>query len=269
MSEEKKLSLLDVLKRGEEQYAGALPAFMSGQIERVLTVLASTVRNSPALSKCSLGSLQQCAMMSAQTGLLVDGVLGQAYLVPFGGDAVFMPGYKGLLKLARNSGVVQRVEAHIVYHGDEFSLAYGDKPHLDHIPCSVAARGDVYGAYAVAFFQGSGSQFHWMEEAELVEARDRFSSGHRRARQKGKKSTWDEHPVAMRLKTVARGLCKWLPTDYEPLQRAVGLDEQHEADVRVPDYEVDGEPGEDFTWDDLETEDQGEVIDVPEEDTPF
>ena len=75
-------------------------------------------------------------IQSSQLGLYVDGVLGHAYLVPYWNgkekrrEVQLIPGYKGLIDLARRSGSVESISARVVYKNDDFDFEYGldDRP---------------------------------------------------------------------------------------------------------------------------------------------
>jgi phage RecT family recombinase len=63
------------------------------------------------------------AMSAAVLGLEVDGVTGQAYLIPFAGKAQLVIGYKGFNTLAARSGIT--ITGAVVREGDEFDFELG------------------------------------------------------------------------------------------------------------------------------------------------
>ena len=62
-------------------------------------------------------------------------------------------GYKGLIRLARNSGEVSSLVAHEVCENDEFDFEWGLNEKLVHKP-AAGERGEITHFYAVAKFQG-------------------------------------------------------------------------------------------------------------------
>src|SRR5215469_13248226 len=116
------------LERMKPQMELALPKHLTA--DRLLRVVMSAVQNTPKLLECDRTSFFSAVMTCAQLGLEPDGVLGQAYLVPFAGKVSFIPGYKGLISLARNSGDVTSIAAHEVRDNDtfKFDFASGDPP---------------------------------------------------------------------------------------------------------------------------------------------
>ena len=202
-------------------------------------------------------------MTCAQLGL-EPGPLGHAYLVPFKDhvreckdrrncscrtEVQFIPGYRGLVELARRSGQVQSVQARVVYHGDEFVYAYGLNPRLDHTPSGKLDG--VTHVYAVIRYKDGGVDFDVMTKAE-VDA----------VRQRSKASTsgpWVTDYPEMAKKTVLKRLLKTAPMSVE-YQQAVAQDEQTRAridldalDIAPPEPEptVDGEVVGEQAWPDV------------------
>jgi hypothetical protein len=62
------------------------------------------------------------------------GLMGEAHLVPFGSQCQLIPGYQGLMKLARNSGIVQDIYGHEVRINDKFDIVLGLNRSLVHEP---------------------------------------------------------------------------------------------------------------------------------------
>ena len=114
-------TIFDLIKASEKQFAVALGRTIDP--ERFVRVALTTVRTNPSLAGCNPQSLLAALMLSAQLGLEPGGPLGHAYLVPFKNEVTFIPGYRGLITLARRSGEVASIRAHAVFDGDEFSSA--------------------------------------------------------------------------------------------------------------------------------------------------
>lgn len=105
------------------------------------------------LRDCSPDSIYTSLILSAQIGLEPSGIRGDAYLVPFKGVCTLIPGWRGLIKLARRSGAVKSFYSHLVYEGDEFDVTLGTDVKVHHKPIlrqSQGVRGDIIAAYAVA-----------------------------------------------------------------------------------------------------------------------
>jgi recombination protein RecT len=166
-----------------------------------------------------------------------DGVLGHGYILPYKKTAVFIPGYKGLLDLARRSGEISWVQAHVVYENDEFHYTYGADPTITHVPARIKGEepGPMTAAYGIAKFKSGEVQFEVMHKDEIEAIRKRS-----RAANDG---PWVTDYDEMARKTVIRRLCKFLPMNPE-YQLMVARDEYAEAGVLGKYIDVDPETGE-------------------------
>lgn len=227
-------TLESMLHQFQGQIAAALPKHMTP--ERMIRVALSATSRNPKLLECTAASLIGAIVQSSQLGLECDGLLGQAYLVPFNNkikgrngqddywrmECQLIPGYKGLLKLARNTGEISTVQAFAVYKGDHFKFMRGLNPVLEYTPGEGTdhAPGNLTHAVFIVNLKDGGVQFEVMDR----EAIERVRKGSKN----GKFGPWADHYEAMAIKTVIRRCCKLLPASAE-LERAVALDERGES----------------------------------------
>jgi len=194
--------------------------------DRLIRVALTQIRKNPSLLSCTQESLLGAIVQSAQLGLEPDGVTGFAYLVPYGRECTLIPGYKGLMNLARRSGEIGAIEARAVFQKDLFEFEFGLKPRLYHKPNMSGDSGDAIYYYAIAHFKdGSMPQFEVMTVEQINKIRDRSRSA------KAGFSPWKSDYDAMAKKTVIRRLLKYAPTSVQ-VQRAIALDER--ADNNLP-----------------------------------
>ncbi len=221
----------DLLEKSRTQIQMALPKHMTA--ERMMRIAMTSIQRTPKLLECHPVTLIGAIIQSAQLGLEPDGITGMAYLVPYYNskksrlEVQLIPGYKGLVSLARRSGEIGPVEARIVRARDDFDYAFGLTPLLKHSPSTHPEPGVPVYAYAIARLKDEAfkdsPQFDVMSVQEINKIRDRS-----KAKDSGPWVTdWDE----MAKKTVLRRLCKLLPLSVE-LQSAVALDER--ASVNLP-----------------------------------
>jgi recombination protein RecT len=247
-----KKSNLDTLRKMfaqmEAQLRSALPSFLTA--ERMIRVATTTVQRVPLLLECHPVTVIGAVMQSAQLGLEPDNITGQAYLVPFWNsknnrrECNLIPGYRGLMSLARRSKQIAAFDARVVKQGDIFEFEYGSNQFLRHKPAlAMAAKDGKYvleqkeepptvGAYMIAFYAGARSsdgrtpcQFHVMMRPDLEKAKQTTKS---RDRNENIVGPWIEHPDAMFTKTVIRRGAKLLPFSVE-LDTAVALEDRHLA----------------------------------------
>ena len=181
----------------------------------IKSAMLAATRNQDLL-KCTKQSIVDTIINAAELGLDFTPAKGHAYIVPFGNIATFMPGYRGLIELARRSGVVKKIESHVVYANDEFEIEHGLNPKLYHKPIITGARGEIIGAYAIAWMTDTDPQYEWMTKEEL--------DGIRKLAKYDK--IWKEHYIEMCRKTPVRRLFKYLPCspDDNRLERAMEYD---------------------------------------------
>src|SRR6185369_3570445 len=134
----------------------------------------TSIQRTPKLLDCTQASLLAAVIQSAQLGLEPDGVIGHAYLVPYGKVAQLIIGYKGLIDLARRRGHISTIYAQPVYEKDRYRMIrhiYRDD--LEYEPADVDDPGPLARVYAVARLRGGGEQFECMRKREIDAIRRR------------------------------------------------------------------------------------------------
>lgn len=213
-------------KKIEGQIAEALPKHMN--IERMTRIALTTIRTNPKLLECNLPSLAASVMQAAQLGL-EPGLIGHCYIIPYGKEATFIIGYKGMIDLARRSGNIQSIAAHEVYENDFIELTYGLEENLKHVPWFLrkdekpAESGKVVGAYMVAKFNDGGHFIHYMPISEI--------ESHRKRSKAANNGPWVTDYTEMCKKTVVRSGWKWLPISVE-LASVANKDESSYKDFK-------------------------------------
>lgn len=215
------------------EIAKALPSDTMKPEHFARTVLTLCGKN-PKLLDCvtthaGLASLLGSVMQAAQLGLAPDPVLGEAWFVPFKGVVQFIPGYKGLTKLAWQSGQVAKISARIVRDGDKFELEYGLREKLKHVPAGDASKPMTH-VYATLLTHGSRDPlFVCLTRAEVDAIKARSPAVRARV-----STPWDSDYEAMALKSAIRRVCKLAPmsTVNQNLQHALALDEQAEHGLK-------------------------------------
>ena len=141
-----------LLKSMEGEIKNALPAYLP--VEKFIRTALTAINSNPKLANCTQESLLAAIMNSAQLGLEFNTPLGEAYLIPYenkkkGITTVnFQIGYRGLLKLAYNTGQFKRITAREVRANEAFDFDYGTG-EITHKPCLTGDSGDVIGYYAI------------------------------------------------------------------------------------------------------------------------
>ena len=207
-------------------------------VERLIRTVVLSVERLPRLLECDRQSLFNAAMSAAVLGLEVDGVTGQAFLIPFKNRAQLVIGYKGYNTMAARSGIT--ITGKVVREGDKFDydLAEGwvmHKPELGN-------KGRIIAAWAKAAASGRPAIVEVLSIDELMAVKAK-SPGAARS-----DSPWNDPTIgfpAMCEKTVKRRLARSLPLNIMHLAARMdeAVDEQgHPAHIS-PDKSVviDGE----------------------------
>lgn len=232
-------TLRTLLQTNAEQIQSTLP--MRLKIDDIVTMAITAARSDPKIYRCTQLSTIQSVLTACSLGLDFSGKLGEGWLIPFKDTLTFIAGYRGYIKLVRNTGQISVIDAQVVYEDDEFEYELGLSPTLRHKPNLTPPplkKRIVQGAYATARFIQDGSvQFTYMPLSELEGIR-----GRSKAKDKG---PWVTDTIEMYRKTAIRRLVKYLPMDAT-LQRLVmhdnatdGLDPAMQvnvnADITTPD----------------------------------
>jgi recombination protein RecT len=184
----------------QAQLKSALPPHVT--VDKFLRVAMTALQQNPDLLKYDRNSLFAAVVSAAQLGLLPDPQLGEAYFVPRKGKVCLDPGYRGLIKLARQ-GDIGFVEAETICANDKTLYVLGDESRFESI-VNWQDRGPVVAFYALAKYRdGSIAARVVMTRAQV----DAIRAGSQNANG----PAWSNHYDEMGKKTALRRLAKLLP----------------------------------------------------------
>jgi len=198
--------------------------------KRLLRSVLMAMQQNPDLVECTPDSIFASVMRAAMLGLEVGGTYGGAWLVPFRNksnkkEAQLIPDYRGLEKLARQSGEVASIRAVCVYNGEAFAVVGGTNPSIEHTIDPTVSRtdDDIVAVYAVAHFTAVGAppQFEVLSREQIAKVRN--SS-------RGKNALmWTQWWGEGAKKTAVRRLCKHLPQSPQ-MMAAMAIEDAAESD---------------------------------------
>lgn len=134
-------NLKPLLPKLQQVLAGRMP------VERLARTVLVSCEKTPKLLDCTQQSIFNAAMSAAVLALEVDGVTGQAFLIPYGGVAQLVIGYKGFNTLGARSGY--SITAAVVREGDHFEYELGSAAFVRHKPLLPNA-GRIVAAWSCA-----------------------------------------------------------------------------------------------------------------------
>lgn len=246
--------------------------------DRVMAALWTAAEKTPQLYRCEVRSVYKAMLLSAQSGLIPDGVTQHAHLIPRMNrqrkdengrklpDALecsLQIGYRGLLVLVRRSGQVTVVKATLVRKGDKFKEYRGTDDRIEHEPLSKTLGDDgkpreITHAYAIAKFTNGATDFEVMpiEDVEALRVRSRAEG-----------PAWESDYGEMVKKTVLRRLCKRLPQS-EDMAKLLEIDAAAEIGADQ-DLGVNVPPPDDTKQADVESvTDSKPTNDLPDPNSP-
>lgn len=207
---------------------GATPDERQQRAERFTRVALTTIRNNDGLMKCNQASLMGALMHCASFDMEPD-ARGLVWLVPYGKEAQFQLGYKGMIELAIRSGAVKSIYAEIVYKAEieagMFDYKGGTEREIIHrrdLLRPELRKGDVAAAYAVAVMKDGSKEMAVVDHAHIEKRRNSSAC---------KSGPWGKWYDEMAKKTAIKELCRTLPQSIEKLHKAIAVDNEYEARV--------------------------------------
>lgn len=198
--------------------------------ERLVKVVLGAASRNPTILECTPLSVVKSVLQAAELGLEPGSSLGEFWLVPYKNtktgqrEAQGIPGYRGLISLARRTGEISNLYAEAVYEADSFDCELGLEPKLVHRPAwDAEGREDakkVRFVYAVARFKDGSFQFVVLSRKEIEALRRRSKASD--------SGPWVTDWVEMAKKTAIRRLSKYLPMSVE-MAKALDLQAAAEA----------------------------------------
>jgi recombination protein RecT len=199
--------------------------------DRMLKIYLRSIGRSQKLRECTVASLAQSMIASAELGLELGGPSGHAYPVPYWNKHIsrlecqMIIGYKGMIYLAKNDAGerVKGIESHLVYEKDQFDETLGHPKSLIHVPAR-SDRGRVVGAYAICYFRDAEPIWEFMDIEQLEKIHLRSP-----AKDDG---PWKTDTEEMWRKCPVRRLWKYLQEGTGPgsrLSKAIAIEDRAES----------------------------------------
>lgn len=220
------------------QFGVALPSHIKP--EKFQRVVLTVVQSTPDLLEADRQSLFDSCIKCASDGLIPDG--REAALTVFntkvkrGGrdewikKVQYIPMMAGIQKRVRNSGLIDSIQAHVIYEKDTFEWEQGFDERIIHKPFFPGDRGKAVGAYAIAKFKDGTYQFEVMDVAEIERIRA--------ASKTGQFGPWKDWWAEMARKSVFKRLAKWLPLDAD-VDDLIEYDNRAEAIEPEPTVQIE------------------------------
>lgn len=283
--EKPKKSTMEMLKEGFQAWRPTLQAILPKHIDpdRVIKISINLYLQKPDLQRCTWRSMIRATMQCAELGLDPSPLLGEAHFIPYENtirvkdgnqwvdrkalEVTLQPGYAGLTKLAKQTGLVSDIYAVCVDESEAtpvfnkegnfvggFYVEQGTVRKIHHIQNFGPTRtGKVHAAYGVVkMADGSDPHFEVFSRADL----DRIRAKSQAYRANPDTSPWTTDHEAMCRKTMIKQVVKYVPKSPEKpnLANAIAIDTNAEIGEKAFTTELAADLlGEDTTGEDPST----------------
>lgn len=239
-TEKKPITLRERIDSAGPEFKKALPGHIP--VEKFVRTVQTAITMNPEIANAAnsregLQSLMTACTKAATDGLIIDG--REAALVTFntkvkrdGKDVwekhvQYMPMVAGIMKMARNSGYISSIAAHVVHENDSFAYVLGDDERIEHAP-SFKDRGEPVAVYAIVKMKDGTVQREVMSKDDVLRIGQQGRNGAQYDPKTGKNyGEWWR-------KTVIRRISKYLPrsSDRDEFLSAVErIDEDYDFDA--------------------------------------
>jgi len=161
-----------------EKSGPTLLQLLPGNIDqdRFLRNVSSQVKMNPAIQNCRPDTIISAIIRATHLGLDI-GVLGSAWIVPYGNQANLVIGYAGLIDLANRSGTVSAIHSGVVRKNDFYKRTEDGFSHDYDAFAGTAERGEVVGSYCLVDLKNGSRQIETMNMEDIEQVRSGSRSG--------------------------------------------------------------------------------------------
>ena len=210
-----------------EKSGPKLLELLPGNIEqdRFLRNVSSQVKMNPAIQNCRPDTIINSIIRATHLGLDI-GVLGSAWIVPYGDQANLVIGYAGLIDLANRSGTVNAIHSGVVRKNDIYKRTEDNFSHDYDAFGTAESRGPVVGCYCLVDLKNGSRQIETMNLEDIEQVRSGSRSGNN--------GPWVSYFEEMAKKSVIRRALKRIKLSPE-VQEAIQSSDDAEylpAEVR-------------------------------------
>lgn len=212
--QESKFSVVLFEKLNSEEVSLALPEGFNKP--RFVQNCLSLLNEKPELAKYGQTQVISGLIKGAYLGL--DFYSQECYLVPFGNQLTFLPGYKGDMKLAKKHSIrqVKDIYAKLVREGDFFEEIINDGEPKINFKAQPFNTNKIIGAFAVVLYMDGGMEYETMSLQDLENSRNQSKAKNSPA--------WKNFTGQMYKKTVIHRLCNTIDLDMDDRTRRLFME---------------------------------------------
>lgn len=200
-----------------------------------IATLTSLVNGNDKLKDCDKSTILMAAIKSVGMNLPIDPSLGQAYVIPYGTQAQFQLGYRGLIQLAQRTGQYSLIGSKEVKQGEFKGYNMVGDPIIEWLSPEERFGLDTIGFMAgIALTTGFSKTSYW-SNAEIDKHANTYSKSYQNYKKYGaSKSTaksgnltnpWESNFDDMAQKTVLKNLIGKYGALSIEIQQAIKYDQ--------------------------------------------
>lgn len=213
----KKIDWEDVVRKKELEIQALLPDTKSFKVEAVQRLTIKALESDSKLRKCTPISLINALMDALAVGIVPFTMEAEGYIIPYGEEAQFQFGYRGIIKVCYNSPLFKLVVAKVVRGGDDFDYLEGREEPIQHRPLifdqpkEYLLDSNVKAFYSKYKLMNGGIDVLVWSREQMEKHRDRYAKTYKR----DPHSVWGTSFVPMGLKTILTHGLKYAPRSRE------------------------------------------------------
>lgn len=181
------------------------------EAQEFATHISIMVQQNPKIKECDPNSVVKAMMACVRIGLMPNTPEQYVALIPYGKELQFQIMYRGLAQLAYNTGVVNKIDAQLVFPGDEWSIEEGTERKLVHKWTAESLEVDrtkpenALFVYSTAVLNTGERTFQVMNQSEVKQIKEQA------VKATGNDTPWVKWPAEQYKKTVVKRFAKLLP----------------------------------------------------------
>ena len=183
------------------------------------SAVLNIVNGNKLLKDCEPNSILTAAVMAASLNLQINPSFGEAYIVPFKGQATFQVGYQGYVQLALRTGQYKKIHAGVIHEGE----IRGVNPLTGEFVIGEKISDKVVGYVAHFELINGFSKTLYMTREEIENHAKNYSQSYQSDKNKSW-SIWAKNFDKMATKTVLKLLLKNWGVKSVEMQQALQAD---------------------------------------------
>ena len=227
------------------------------------SALMAVFNGNDLLKQCEPNSILTAAVQAASCNLQINPSFGEAYIVPFKGQATFQVGVHGYVQLALRTGQYKALHAGVIHEGE----IRGVNPLTGEFIIGEKISDEVVGYVAHLELVNGFTKTLYMTKGEVEEHAKNYSQSYQ-ADKKKSWSIWAKNFDKMATKTVLKLLLKNWGVKSVELQQALQADFSVVSKTKYtyPDNGNHSTPRDEFN---ITPSEETEFVEVSDVEVPF